>query len=97
MRRLPAERINEMWDLYTGRLPLSASLADTFFPLEAGRVLPGQIMRALAARAEPMSAYTHPPQEPPAPRIGPLAYFCRDHGCPCADDCSGQPCHLLRG
>ena len=117
MRRLPAERIREMWGLLTSRLHRrTAELADTFFPMLAGKVLPGQIMHALAARAGPASDYTHPPQSPhqafdddgtPNPydqheaalaagTVKPCADYCRKHGCPCADNCAGEPCYLLQ-
>ena len=59
MRTLPDGRISEMWAL---GLPLGPKLADTFFPPQAGRVVPGTIARLLAERAGPAADYTSPPQ-----------------------------------
>ena len=61
MRRLPDGRISEMYVLLCS-LPARAELADTFFPPQAGRVLPGVICAALADRAGPASDYTSPPE-----------------------------------
>lgn len=96
MRRLSSERIDEMWALFTS-LPARADLelGNTFFPIIAGRVVPGAIMACLRDRAGPASDYTSPPQAP-FQRPERLADFCIKNGCPVADDCAGQSCYLLQ-